>query len=343
MNNNEVNYRDNAFDLLKMVAAFIVLLSHSFRHFEVTKPPFTLFFTDGSTGVITFFAITGFVIMASWDRMQNKDNSYLKFLFNRCVRLYPPVIISFCIITLLNNIIYKFNITSKEYIIYSLKYCIFFRGGGYSDIGISNGVLWSILPIIVYYVLTPVIYKLKNLSIWGWIFVIGIFWLFNVWDAELITMCKQIPYIGRFVDAGFPLCFLYEFMIGSFLYFKRNTIILFFCIHKHVVCVYLVLFTTFFELYTYFDLIPKTGEMHSPWIGILLSPLVVILGFIIGKIVIKCEMSYSIFLYHMVVIAVLKHLGFTGVTGIMLTAFVTPIMAYFSRKIVEEPMLKFKL
>ena len=106
---SEVDYRSNAFDLLKMIAAFIVLFSHSFRHFNIAKPIYSLFFTDGATGVIIFFAITGFVMMPSWEKMQGKKHSYLKFMFNRFMRIYPALWLSFIIISIANIFVMKIN------------------------------------------------------------------------------------------------------------------------------------------------------------------------------------------------------------------------------------------
>ncbi|NCC55842.1 MAG: acyltransferase, partial [Erysipelotrichia bacterium] len=224
----EIQYKDNAFDLLKMIGGFIVLFSHSFRHFEITKPPVSLFFTDGATGVMIFFAISGFVIMPSWEKQVGKKNSYLKFLVNRCLRIIPPLWFSFVIITLANFILKEINIFTFDYLKYAIKYCIFTYGEGYGDSGISNGVLWTILPTVVFYLFTPLIYKvMKEQKTYVWLLVIFIFWQFNVWDAQVINLFQKIPYVGSIVKAsgaGFPLCFMYEFLIGSFLYFKRNTI-----------------------------------------------------------------------------------------------------------------------
>jgi len=80
-NLQEINYRNNAFDLLKIIAAFIVVFSHSFRHFGIEKASWTLFFTDGSVGVILFFAITGFVMMPAWEKMENKMGGGYKNIF----------------------------------------------------------------------------------------------------------------------------------------------------------------------------------------------------------------------------------------------------------------------
>jgi len=346
-NLQEINYRNNAFDLLKIIAAFIVVFSHSFRHFGIEKASWTLFFTDGSVGVILFFAITGFVMMPAWEKMENKMGggikTYFSFLYNRVLRLYPPLWISFLIISVTNMVIFNIDLFSFSYLVYAIKYCIFANGAGFGSTGIANGVLWTIMADIIFYIIAPFIYKLmKNQKTWVWLLVIFAFWQFNIWDAQVVAFFQSIPFIGRFVSIDFSLCFIYEFLIGCFLYFKRNTIISFFVNNKIWAYIWLMGFIVFFQLYNYYGVIPQTGLMHSPWLGIIVAPLSIILGFVIGNVKIKYEMSYSIFLYHMVVIAILKAFGVTGVMGIILTICITPIVAFISRILIEMPMLKFK-
>lgn len=343
MSNDEFSYRDNAFDLLKIIAAYIVMMSHSFRLFEVDKPVWSLFFTDGATGVMIFYVITGFCIMGSWERMCEGRAVYWKFIFNRIIRLYPPLIVSFFVISFINIFLYSIDVLSKNYFIYMIKYLLFFRGGGYNAIGVSNGVLWSILPIVFFYIITPMVYRLRNQRNYVWIICILLLWCINIYDYQIINILKEIPWLGRAVGIDFPFCFMYEFMIGSFLYFKRNEIIVFFVHNKSFAFIWLVVFVCFFELYTYFDVIPKTGEMHTPWLGMLCCPLIIIFSFIIGKCVINPELSYSIFLYHMVIISIIKHFNISGLEGIAITLFITPLFAFISRRLIEEPMLRYKI
>ena len=116
-NNNYVVFYDNAFDLLRLVGACIVMLSHSFRHFGVDKPIYSLFFTDGSVGVIMFFAMSGFLIMPAWERSRSYSKPFFRFYWNRLVRLFPMIIISFVLITLFNSFLIGENILTLDYFI----------------------------------------------------------------------------------------------------------------------------------------------------------------------------------------------------------------------------------
>lgn len=344
-NNNtiiEINYKDNAFDVLKIIGAYIVLFSHSFRHFDITKPTWTLFFTEGSIGVILFFAITGFVIMPAYERSMQKNHGLLTFYWNRIIRIFPPVLFSFLVITIINYLMIHVNVFTISYLIYAVKYCIFARGG-YGDNGISNGVLWTIVPDIVYYLFTPLIYKImKDKKTWVWIIVIVVFWQFNVWDKQLIEFLNTLPVLSGHIGASFSLCFMYEFLIGSFLYFKRNTIIRWFQKNKMAAYIILLAFTFLFEIYTYTDFLPKTGEMHTPWIGITVAPLAIIFGFVIKSIHLKVDLSFGIFLFHMIVVGVLKNMGISGAFGIIFTAATAPAVALLSNKLIEKPFARLK-
>ena len=63
----EFNFKENCFDVLRIIAITIVMLSHSFRWFGIEKPSWLMFFTDGSIGVSMFFAMSGFLIMGAYN------------------------------------------------------------------------------------------------------------------------------------------------------------------------------------------------------------------------------------------------------------------------------------
>ena len=85
----EFNFKENCFDVLRIIAITIVMLSHSFRWFGIEKPSWLIFFTDGSIGVSMFFAMSGFLIMGAYNRAIQNGSSYILFIWNRILRLYP--------------------------------------------------------------------------------------------------------------------------------------------------------------------------------------------------------------------------------------------------------------
>jgi peptidoglycan/LPS O-acetylase OafA/YrhL len=83
----------NNFDLLRLVAAMLVMVAHSF---ELTRPkperaPVTFMHEAwGELGVIVFFAISGFLVARSWAF----DPQPLSFTMKRALRLMPALVIS---------------------------------------------------------------------------------------------------------------------------------------------------------------------------------------------------------------------------------------------------------
>ena len=78
---------------------------------------------------------------------------YFSFLYNRVLRLYPPLWISFLIISVANMVIFNIDLFSFGYLVYAIKYCIFANGAGFGSSGIANGVLWTIMADIIFYII----------------------------------------------------------------------------------------------------------------------------------------------------------------------------------------------
>ena len=83
--------RDNNFDLLRLVAAASVIFSHSFLIAEGTENHEPLILLThrqsilGLAGVFVFFAISGFLVTASYET----SPSPLRYLAKRALRIFP--------------------------------------------------------------------------------------------------------------------------------------------------------------------------------------------------------------------------------------------------------------
>src|SRR3954469_13920877 len=81
--------RDNAFDVLRLLGAVLVLVSHSFVLAGVAEPKLG----DSSLGVLgveIFFAISGFLVTASW----LADPRPRAFLAKRGLRIMPALLVT---------------------------------------------------------------------------------------------------------------------------------------------------------------------------------------------------------------------------------------------------------
>jgi peptidoglycan/LPS O-acetylase OafA/YrhL len=81
--------RDNAFDVLRLLGATLVLVSHSFALAGVAEPKLGRS-SFGVLGVEIFFAISGFLVTASW----LSDPRPRAFLAKRGLRILPALIVT---------------------------------------------------------------------------------------------------------------------------------------------------------------------------------------------------------------------------------------------------------
>ena len=100
--------RTNNFDLIRLFAAFQVLILHSTTHLELTNQV-NFYFLDLFPGVLMFFVMSGFLIMSSLDRNPDIRN----YITNRILRIFPGLYICSVltlILLLLFNIIQIYNL-----------------------------------------------------------------------------------------------------------------------------------------------------------------------------------------------------------------------------------------
>src|SRR6185369_4980197 len=117
--------RENNFDLIRLFAAFEVLLGHGIKHLELTPLNPVLNITAFFPGVLMFFTISGFLIFASFDR----NNNLKKYFYNRFLRLYPALGLCFIITVILIvsfDIIHVKDLSKPTMLKWSLAQVTFF-------------------------------------------------------------------------------------------------------------------------------------------------------------------------------------------------------------------------
>ncbi len=92
----------NNFDLLRLCAALMVVVGHSYFFYPSTSgwDPLLILTHHESTGslaVFTFFLISGMLVSASWER----DPRVLPFLGHRVMRLWPALLVNALLLTFL--------------------------------------------------------------------------------------------------------------------------------------------------------------------------------------------------------------------------------------------------
>ena len=324
---------ENSFDVIRLVAAYIVCFSHSFRHFNVHKPEWMLFLHDGSVGVTCFFVMTGFFMMISWEKIKNNPKAYRKFLKKRIMRLYPALWGSFIVICLMDFLLIGEKFSAELFTKYIIKYCIFGNGAGYGENGLGNGVMWTIMVDVLFYLFTPLIHRLmKDKSFLFDSVLVIFFWIISFFDNEIIGCLEKIPVVGASI--GLFISLFYEFLIGCLFYFNYDRILA--KITTAIALLYGLVFLIYYVIFAYTELFDKTYYMHSPFLAPFVAVLVMFLGYVFGNVKIKVDISYGVFLYHMIAVGTLKWIGITGILGIIITLVIATFMAVLSYYVIDR-------
>jgi peptidoglycan/LPS O-acetylase OafA/YrhL len=237
--------RKNNFDLIRFLAATIVIFSHSFplSYGNNTSEPLLWLSkgqsTLGETAVYIFFITSGFLITQSFDRSSN----IITYAKARVLRIFPALIVAIFITTFVFGALVT-NLPIKEYFTNKLTYTyltnILLKPINSNLPGVFvdnifkntvNGSLWTLLYEFAFYILVGLlgITKLLNKKI-----------VVCMLPLSLIMMYLTTS-IGGIIHQTFIL-FIY-FGMGMAIYLFRNSIQLNF---KFAVYCFLALIITIF-------------------------------------------------------------------------------------------------
>lgn len=318
-----IKYEENSFDLIRYFSAFSVMFLHySFYGIILsgTEPIFldvlwkiTKFFP----GVIILFAMSGFLISASFERCKTKKEFFLKRVF----RLYPELWVCTLVNFLVIVILYGKHLDGSIVIwvltqipgIANTPSCL----DGFAT-GSVNGVLWTIFTEVQLYVFLGIFYPwLKKLRTGAWSVVLAGSVLLNLGSRYVADSMGGA--VAAIIERTF-FPYLLWFVIGIFCYVKKGKAIP--IIKKYLWFVWLIFAVNkLFKIceYGYYEDILTSLTLPLVTIGT---------AYVLPKIRIKVDLTYGIFLYHWIVINVMYHLGiFMKLSWFMcFLIFVTSVM-----------------
>jgi peptidoglycan/LPS O-acetylase OafA/YrhL len=91
---NRLRDRRNNFDVLRLLAASLVLFSHSYALTASPEPFAVSGWTFGEVGVVMFFAMSGFLIAKSW----SDQPGLVPFAVKRALRLLPALVVAVSVV-----------------------------------------------------------------------------------------------------------------------------------------------------------------------------------------------------------------------------------------------------
>lgn len=342
-------FKKNNFDLIRLLAAAQVVLVHGIVHLDVQSLFYLLPYLNWFPGVPVFFFLSGFLISAAWER-----NSDLKIFFtNRIVRIFPGLwfCVLFSLITLyifgwLNNV--KIPILST--LIWALMQGTFLPQWNpdflaWFGVGVVNGSLWTIPVELSFYIAIPFIYilasrlKIKYNVIFVILMIVSfiIFYSLIIYEplnypqsiAKKLIGLSAIPWIGMFLLGA--LCQRFIHLIHPYIANKAH--------------LYFLLFTAVslggvnIESDVIFGYANEIGILNYLALCIFVLSLGYTFPYIADKLLKRNDLSYGIYIYHMIIFNSLIMLDIIGLLGIIIGLVITLFFAALSWFMIEKPFL----
>ncbi len=334
--------RENNFDLIRLVAAFQVAIIHTAEHLELDD---ACLYSIGSIsfpfpGVFVFFVISGFLITASCVNNQ----SLVQYLKNRVLRIFPAL---WCAFFLLFVVLCVFGYVNRDtlklpqlwaWIVGQTTVFEFYTPDVLRDFGVGcpNGSLWTIPVEFGFYLLLPLVIYVFRKRLNVCLIVLSVLSL----GVNYVNALFMEGTVMKLVKYSF-LPWLYCFFIGALVYLNWNSVRKYF----EGKAVYWILV---YGLYVNLIDFPSYQVTSLGVLGanILLAFLTISLAYTIpklGKILCGVDISYGLYLYHMIVVNVFVELGYVGEWKYGLASLVLSVLlALVSWSFIEKKALSLK-
>ena len=354
---------NNNFNALRLLAALLVLVSHSYTLLKRDDPllHFNTNLSLGGFSVAVFFILSGFLIYKS-----RVKNTIFHFFENRILRLFPGLFVCLCIsFFLVYPFFTKFSI--QEYFTnpdvwdsFGRSLFLLFERFGFVIKGffpdnfvpeIYNGSLWSLpLEFSMYCLLGALIWKNSkkwlNFLLLSFLYII---FQFGIPIYLLDPVYHPVTWVGNIVEATviFKTLHLNDVVyFGS--YFMAGSLIAN-ILDKRKLPHYIGITALILGVY----LSVTSGMNNFQWQIPLLSLGVIYVGslnwdFLTKKLAIIGDLSYGIYIYgfvvHQVIIfeAIKYHVQLRPVILFGATILILIPIAYLSWRYIENPFLKAK-
>jgi len=349
--------RHNNFDLIRLLAAYQVVAMHSGEHLQVVMPGVLTFFP----GVPIFFIVSGFLVTASLAHC----GSLAEYARNRVLRIYPALWAMTAVTLLLLAAFGQIGAGTPKLrlLAYVLGQCTvfqivdgglgMFRGWG---TGAVNGALWTIATELQFYVCLPLMFMLANRFPRQRLWVLLALALASVALYQLELPAWTDPTRDHGTRTGLALTVLYTslpthlfgFMIGMFAYLKLPALLPLvrgrFLYWALAYAAFIALMTLVFGL---------AGWNLEKNVVAMLCERLLLTGLILSgafsaealahALLRGNDISYGVYVYHMLVINSLLQLGLRGAWPYALAAAaITAVAAFASWRWVERPALRLK-
>lgn len=345
-------FRENSLDAIRLFAASQVAVLHTCE-FMFEEQTHNLFFDliRLFPGVPIFFFVSGYLISKSYE----STPSIAEYAKNRALRLFPALVL--CVglnIALVWSTGYLATVgaTAKDVALLFFAKVTFLQFYNpdfmrhFGD-GVLNGSLWTICVELQFYVLTPIIYLLfgkdKRVGNTLLIGMIAVFLIANrllyLWEpAQGSELVLWKLYRVSFIP------WIYMFLVGMLC--QRNFATISGWLSKWPVVPMVLGYVVVAYVLTQYAGI-KTGNGVSPILFALVAPLILRLAYLlperVNAVMKGNDISYGIYIWHMVIVNQMLYLGYheSPVEAAFAIA-ATVVIALLSWKLLEKPALRLK-
>lgn len=330
----------NSINLIRMIAAIQVFFGHAIPAFGITATPLMdcflipIFIFEG---VPVFFCLSGFLI---WDSIERTKN-LKQFIEKRVFRLYPELWCGVLINMLLMCFLYSDGIEWLSFIAFQftqgtiLQFWTPDSLRGYAT-GTPNGPLWTICVMVQAYIALWFIYRFlhkKKLSYWIPLLIVTT--SINMFRPFFADILPQMIYKITFYMFS---THIWLFLVGAFVneYFDKVIV----CLKRFW---WLFLIISQAAVRTGFD-IGSYKTIKSLFLGLG----VIGIAYALPKLNIKYDLSYGLYIYHMIVINVMVVIGVSSnpiwmivalIISLILSAISYFTVGYISRKLRKKVQL----
>jgi len=328
----------NNINLLRLLAACQVVISHAIGHFSIApNDSLVVIFIRMFPGVPIFFLLSGFLIYNAWER----DRNIWSYWINRVVRIFPALWFSFGVTIAILYFAGQLDGGGREtgaWVAAQLTLLQFYNPEFLRDfgVGVVNGALWSISTEIQFYFVLPIMaifFRNLNGAVIATLsaFVINFvfFRLENDGVLSKVLGVSVFPYLSMFFIGILFARF------NGLLKFSRS-------VNPFV---FLVMYMALYYLSSYFFGYNQSGRTLSFFASPMLAFLIFSFSFR-DKIDIgwldRNDVSYGVYLYHMVYINVAIFFELSIFSSVVFVVMATLASAIVSWLLVEKPMLYFK-
>ncbi|MGN0107849.1 MAG: acyltransferase family protein [Hominilimicola sp.] len=325
-------FANNCFDLLRLYSAFYVMTLHIMRHVRLQEVSHIF---DWWNGVVVLFCISGFLVPASMER----SKSVWEFLKKRVLRIIPSMWVCIIIGIIVAALFCGFTL-NKTFATWFLGQLVFIRDLSQpefiSNFGIGNfqANLWTMIFTVQFYIITAIIYRfMKNRRIWVWIFALTLSMALNL---AVPYLQEILPETGKIIVSHSCLPYFYIYFAGWFMYRYREKIVPVLARTK-ILCIALFIIRAL-----YCDKVgARVGEYQDMIQVLLLCMLTIGIGYSFGKIRFKFDLSYGLYLYHMVIVDIFVQVGLVGSMKYVIAVYAIAVLcALASHFLVDDTVAK---